>query len=152
MVAVLAPFAAVGAGLNVVPFTAMTLVSARTMPRISRANATLLTALVSFPLAWTGRALLGRHRLRHPWRAAFLAGPLCGHAAVVVGEHVDHIRRAKLQWRRLRAGHGLVEGLRDTRATVIAAVDTGLSRGPAPASLGAPGPWPPPVPSPPAAP
>ena len=144
-IVVLAPLAAVGAGVNLPPFLAVRLVSRRPMARISRGNILMLSSLVAFPLTWLGWGLLGRRRLRHPWRAAVVAGPLGGYAAMACWEQLDRVRHAKLQWRRLRQSSGLIDGLRDQRAAVVSAVDDALG---APAraisvSVGAPpAPWP----------
>jgi hypothetical protein len=107
------------------------MVSRRPMARISRGNALMLSSLVAFPLTWLGAALVGGRRLRHPWRAAVVAGPLCGHAAVACWEQIDRVRHAKLQWRRLARSNDLLEGLREQRAAVVTAVDDALG---APAS------------------
>jgi 1-acyl-sn-glycerol-3-phosphate acyltransferase len=128
----LAPLAALGAGLNAVPFAAMKFVATRPMPRISRANTTMLAAIVSFPAAWLGWAVLGRRRLRHPWVLAFLAGPLCGEAAVLCWEEVARLRRARIHWERLRSASGLIDELRDRRVAVVRAVDGALMPEPAP--------------------
>jgi 1-acyl-sn-glycerol-3-phosphate acyltransferase len=129
-VVLLAPFAALGAGLNAVPFAVMKAVAARPMPRISRANATMLAAIVSFPAAWLGWAVLGRRRLSHPWVLSFLAGPLCGEAAVLCWEETARVRRARIHWERLRSATGLLDELRDRRAAVVRAVDGALNSSP----------------------
>jgi glycerol-3-phosphate O-acyltransferase/dihydroxyacetone phosphate acyltransferase len=123
----LAPMAVVGAGLNVVPFAAVYAASHRSKAPVSVANNTLLAALAAFPLAWVGWALLGRGALRHPWRTALLAGPLCGQAAVVCWEELDRMRRARLQWQRITMGGDLLEAVRKQRAAVMAAVDDALA-------------------------
>jgi hypothetical protein len=126
IILVLAPFAAVGATMNLPPLLAVRAVSRRPMARISRGNILMLSSLVAFPVTWMAWAVVGRRRLRHPWRIALLAGPLCGHAAVACWEQLDRVRHAKLQWRRLSRSFDLVNGLRTQRAAVVAAVDDAL--------------------------
>jgi glycerol-3-phosphate O-acyltransferase / dihydroxyacetone phosphate acyltransferase len=142
-VVVLAPLAAIGAGTNLPPLAVVRLVSRRPMARISRGNILMLSSIVAFPLTWLGWALLARRRLRHPWRAALVAGPVAGYAALACWEQLGRVRRAKLQWRRLRRSTDLLDGLREERAAVVSAVDDALG---VPArSISAsvvPGPWP----------
>jgi hypothetical protein len=131
------------AGVNLPPLLAVRLVSRRPMARISRGNMLMLSSLVAFPLTWLGWGLLGRRRLRHPWRAVLVAGPVGGYAALACWEQLDRVRHAKLQWRRLRRSRDLIDGLRDQRAAVVGAVDDALGV-PARAVSGSvvQGPWP----------
>jgi 1-acyl-sn-glycerol-3-phosphate acyltransferase len=126
IILVLAPFAAAGAVMNLPPLLVVRTVSRRPMARISRANILMLSSLVAFPLTWLAWAVAGRRRLRHPWRTALLAGPLCGHAAVACWEQLDRVRHAKLQWRRLSRSTDVLDGLREQRAAVLDAVDDAL--------------------------
>ena len=154
-IVVLAPLAAVGAGVNLPPYAIVRLVSRRPMARISRGNSLMLSSLVAFPLTWIGWGLLARRRLRHPWRAALVSGPICGHAAVACWEQLDRVRKAKLQWRRVRRSGDVLDGLREQRLAVVAAVDSALG---VPARSFSSAPWPRPsvaplpAPAPPAAP
>ncbi len=84
VIVVLAPLAALGAGVNLPPLAVVRVVSRRPMARISRGNMLMLASIVSFPLTWLCWGLLARRRLRHPWRAALVAGPLGGYAALGV--------------------------------------------------------------------
>jgi 1-acyl-sn-glycerol-3-phosphate acyltransferase len=142
-VVVLTPLAVLGAGTNLPPLAVVRLVSRRPMARISRGNILMLSSITAFPLTWLGWALLARRRLRHPWRAALVAGPIAGYAALACWEQLDRVRRAKLQWRRVRRSTDLLDGLREERAAVVRAVDDALG---VPArSISAsvvPGPWP----------
>jgi hypothetical protein len=103
----------------------------------------MLASIVVFPLTWLGWGVLARRRLRHPWRATLVAGPLGGYAALACWEQLDRVRHAKLQWRRMRRSTDLLDGLREQRAAVVSAVDGALG---VPArSISAsvvPGPWP----------
>jgi glycerol-3-phosphate O-acyltransferase / dihydroxyacetone phosphate acyltransferase len=142
-IVVLAPLAALGAGVNLPPLTVVRVVSRRPMARISRGNVLMLASIVAFPLTWLGWGVLARPRLRHPWRATLLAGPLGGYAALACWEQLDRVRHAKLQWRRMRRSTDLLDGLREQRAAVVNAVDNALG-GPA-RSISptvVPGPWP----------
>jgi hypothetical protein len=138
----LSPLALVGAGVNAPPLVVVRVVSRRPMARISRANTLMLAAIVAFPVSWLGWALLGRRRLRHPWRATLVAGPIGGYAALACWEQLDRVRRARLHWRRLRRSSDLLDGLREERAAVVKAVDDALG---VPArslsASGGPGPW-----------
>jgi len=138
----LAPLAGVGAVVNLPPLLVVRLVSRRPMARISRANTLMLASIVAFPLTWLVSGLLARRRLAHPWRAALVAGPAGGYAALACWEQLDRVRRAKLHWRRVRHSSDLLEGLREEREAVVQAVDDALG---VPArSLSAsvvPGPW-----------
>ena len=142
-IVVLAPLAAIGAGVNLPPLVAVRLVSRRPTARISRGNILMVSSLVAFPLTWLGWGLLARRRLRHPWRAVLVAGPVGGYAALACWEQLDRVRHAKLQWRRLRRSKDLIDGLRDQRGAVVGAVDDALG-GPARAVSGSvvQGPWP----------
>jgi glycerol-3-phosphate O-acyltransferase/dihydroxyacetone phosphate acyltransferase len=151
--AVLAPLATVGAGVNLPPLAVVRLVSRRPMARISRGNILMLSSIVAFPLTWLAWGLLARRRLRHPWRAVLVAGPAGGYAALACWEQLDRVRRAKLQWRRVRRSTDLLDGLREERAAVVQAVDDALGAsarsvsssvgpgpGPRPTEAEAPGP------------
>jgi len=139
--------AALGAGVNLPPYAAVRLVSRRPMARVSRGTLLMLASMVAYPVTWIGWGLLAKRRLRHPWRAAFVAGPLCGYATVACWEQIDRVRRAKLQWRRVTHSSGeVLDGLREQRAAVVDAVTVALG---APAravtSTVVQGPWPPPA-------
>ena len=58
-IVVLAPLAAIGAGVNLPPLLAVRLVSRRPMARISRGNILMLSSLVAFPLTWLGSGPAG---------------------------------------------------------------------------------------------
>jgi glycerol-3-phosphate O-acyltransferase/dihydroxyacetone phosphate acyltransferase len=118
--------AAIGAGVNLPPYAIVKLASRRPMERISRATLLMLSSAVAYPATWIGWGLVARRRLQHPWRAAFLAGPICGYAAVACWEQVDRVRSAKLQWRRVTRSTDLVDGLRDQRTSVVTAVNGAL--------------------------
>jgi 1-acyl-sn-glycerol-3-phosphate acyltransferase len=142
VVVVLAPLAGLGAGVNLPPLLVVRLFSRRPMARISRANTLMLASMIAFPLTWLGWVLLARRHLAHPWRAVLVAGPAGGYAALACWEKLDRVRRAKLQWRRVRRSSDLLEGLREERAAVVQAVDDALG---VPArslsSSVVPGPW-----------
>jgi glycerol-3-phosphate O-acyltransferase / dihydroxyacetone phosphate acyltransferase len=147
LIVVLAVPAAIGAGVNLPPYVLVRLVSRRPTTRVSRANLLMLASMVAYPATWVGWALLARRRLRHPWRAALVAGPLCGYATVACYEQIDRVRRAKLQWRRVTRSSGdVLDALREQRAAVVAAVAEALG---APArsisSSVVQGPWPTPT-------
>ena len=100
--------------------------------------------MVAYPATWIGWGLLAKRRLKHPWWAALVAGPLCGYATVACWEQIDRVRRAKLQWRRVTRSSGdALDDLREQRAAVVAAVTDALG---APArsisSTVVQGPWP----------
>jgi glycerol-3-phosphate O-acyltransferase / dihydroxyacetone phosphate acyltransferase len=146
-IVVLAIPAAVGAGVNLPPYAAVRLVSRRPISRASRGTLLMLASMVAYPATWIGWALLAKRRLQHPWRAAFVAGPLGGYATVACWEQIDRVRRAKLQWRRVtRSSSDVLDGLREQRAAVVTAVTEALG---APArsvsSTVVQGPWPPPA-------
>jgi glycerol-3-phosphate O-acyltransferase/dihydroxyacetone phosphate acyltransferase len=125
-IVVLAIPAALGGGVNLPPWLVVKLVSRRPMARISRATLLMLSSLVAYPAAWIAWGLLARRRLKHPWRAVLVAGPICGYAAVACWEQLDRVRRARLHWRRVTRSSTLLDGLREQRATVVNAVDDAL--------------------------
>jgi glycerol-3-phosphate O-acyltransferase/dihydroxyacetone phosphate acyltransferase len=127
LIVVLAVPAAIGAGVNLPPYVLVRLVSRRPVARVSRATLLMLASMVAYPATWVGWALLARRRLKHPWRAALVAGPLSGYATVACYEQIDRVRRAKLQWRRVTRSNGdVLDALREQRAAVVAAVTEGL--------------------------
>lgn len=129
-VAVLAVPAVVGAAVNVVPYQAMRFVWKRPVARISKANNTVLSAMVAFPVAWLGWGLAGRARgLRHPWRWVMLGGPVCGQACVACWEQLSRFRRSKLHWKRTMKAGDLLADVREKRAAVVAAVADALAAG-----------------------
>jgi 1-acyl-sn-glycerol-3-phosphate acyltransferase len=143
LIVVLAVPAALGAGVNLPPYAAVKLASRRPMERVSRATLLMLSSMVAYPATWVSWGLLARRRLKHPWRAAFVAGPVCGYAAVACWEQVDRVRRAKLQWRRVTRSTNLLDDLREQRGVVVEAVTEALG-GPARSvsSTVVQGPWP----------
>ena len=75
-----------------------------------------------------------------------MAGPAGGYAALACWEQLDRVRHAKVQWRRVRRSDDLLDGLREQRETVVAAVDGALgvpARALSPSVV--PGPWPQPT-------
>ena len=128
----LAPLAALGAGANLPALVVIRLVTRWPMPRISRANTLMLASMIALPVTWLGWALLFRRRFRHPWRAALVAGPIAGYAALAVWEQLSTVRHAKLQWRRLRRAEDLLDGLREQRAAVVKVVNDAAAPASAP--------------------
>ncbi len=126
VIVVLAIPAFVGAGVNLPPWLAVKVASYRPMARVSRGTLLMLSSLVAYPATWVTWGALARHRLAHPWRAALVAGPLCGYAAVACYEQIDRVRRAKLQWRRVTKSSDLLDSLREQRAAVVTAVTDAL--------------------------
>jgi 1-acyl-sn-glycerol-3-phosphate acyltransferase len=126
LIVVLALPAFVGAGVNLPPWLAVKVASYRPMTQVSRGTLLMLSSLVAYPATWVTWGVLARHRLAHPWRAALVAGPVCGYAAVACYEQIDRVRRAKLQWRRVTRSTDLLDSLRDQRAAVVAAVTDAL--------------------------
>jgi 1-acyl-sn-glycerol-3-phosphate acyltransferase len=124
-----APFGAIGAVVNGVPFLvvkAATLTKAKAP--VDVANFRLLASLVAFPITWTGWGFAVRRAgVRHPWLAAFLGGPLTGHAAVVTWEKLQNVRTARVQWRHTRREAAVLDELRAERADVVAAVAAALT-------------------------
>ena len=125
----LAPFAAVGAAIDLLPYGVVRVAAARRpMERVSRANFTLLVSMVAFPLTWLGWGLFGRRLgLRRPWRVALLAGPVCGHAAVAWYEQVSAVRSARLRWRRTTTLADVLDDVRAQRAVVVEAVSAAVA-------------------------
>jgi 1-acyl-sn-glycerol-3-phosphate acyltransferase len=119
----LAPFAAVGAAIDLLPYGVVRVVAGRPMPRISRANATLLLSLVVFPLTWLLWGICGRRLgVKHPWRWALLAGPLCGQATVIWWEQLRDLRAARVAWHRTRSQADLLADVLAHRQAVVDAV------------------------------
>lgn len=146
LIVALAIPAAVGAGVNLAPYLAVKLVSYRPVARVSRATLLMLSSMVAYPATWIGWGFLAKRRLKHPWRAAFVAGPVCGYATVACWEQIDRVRQTKLQWRRVTRSSNLLDELRAQRQTVVDAVTDALG---APArsvsSTVVQGPWPSPA-------
>jgi 1-acyl-sn-glycerol-3-phosphate acyltransferase len=129
---VLAPFGVVGAVVNGPSFV---IVRAATAYRAKRpvdvANFMILASIVTFPTTWLVWGFVGRHvGLRHPFRVAFLAGPITGQAAVVSWERLRAVRSARLQWRRTVRDSDLLADLRSERSALVEIVAKGLAGSP----------------------
>lgn len=139
----LAPFGVAGAVINGPSFGLVkAAATAKHLKPIDTANFMMLASLVTFPLTWAGWGYLARRRgLRHPWRTAFLAGPLTGQAAVQAWELLEDIRSARVHWRRTVHHTDVLADLRAERAAVVDAVGAALGAGgdpPARGEAGAP--------------
>ena len=125
----LAPFGAIGAVVNGLPFLvvkAATLTRAKTP--VDVANFRLLASLVAFPITWAGWGYAGfALGLRRPWLAAFVGGPLTGHAAVVTWEKLQNVRTARVQWRNTLRDADVLAELRSERDDVVDAVRSALT-------------------------
>ncbi len=123
MVVIGGPPAAVGVAANALPAWAVRRFTDTPMAPHSRAGTTLLAALVAFPLTWVGLGwILHRRRIPFAWLTALVVGPACGAVAIVVGEDLAELRRARLSWRRVIHRADVLDDLRAHRAAVADAV------------------------------
>jgi 1-acyl-sn-glycerol-3-phosphate acyltransferase len=119
-----APFASVGAAVNLAPAFAVHEIGKRIKTGMGQATPKLLASIALFPLTWLGLALWLRARgTRHPWVTALAAGPGCGWATLYAFERWDKNRRDIDAWGRLRRSRGALDELRIQRSAVVSAVE-----------------------------
>lgn len=118
----LAPLALVGAAWNLVPYWIVRLVGRVVSEPVTKGTARLLTALIVFPVAWSGAAVLD------PWEgvpagvAAFLLAPVLGLVAVAWAESLVRVHRDWRGWIGLTERRSLLPAVREARGEVVRAV------------------------------
>ena len=128
----MAPFAVVGAAINGPSFGLVKVAATvKQLKPVDTANFMMLASLVTFPLTWAGWGYAARRAgRRHPWRLAFVAGPLTGQAAVQAWELLQDIRSARVHWRRTVRHADVLADLRAERAALVDAVGRALATAP----------------------
>lgn len=120
--ALLAPFALVGAAWNVLPYWTVKAVGRAVVTPATKGTARLATALVIFPLMWILVILFD------PWDGVLagvlvlLIAPVTGLVAVGWSETLVRVHRAWRGWATLTERRALLPRIRTSRAAVVAVV------------------------------
>lgn len=127
VLALLAPFALVGAVWNALPYAVVFAAGHAANQPVTKGTARLLTSLVAFPLAWTAVALLDRWEGVLPTLAVFALAPALGLIAVASVERASGVIAAWRAWVGLTDRRALLDGVLHARQQVLAAVEHTLA-------------------------
>jgi glycerol-3-phosphate O-acyltransferase / dihydroxyacetone phosphate acyltransferase len=125
--AVLAPFALVGAAINFLPYWGVHWAGRVVRDPVMKATARLLAGVALFPLAWLAAVWLAPWRGWLPALAVFAASPALGLIAVRALERVVTVRQAWRGWMALAERSGTLQHVRADRRRLCALVGA-LSR------------------------
>lgn len=118
----LAPLALLGAAWNLVPYWIVRLVGRVVSEPVTKGTARLLTALVVFPVAWSGAAVLDAWDGALAGVAVFLLAPVLGLVAVGWSESLVRVHRDWRGWIGLTERRALLPAVREARREVVRAV------------------------------
>ncbi|HVM14661.1 MAG TPA: 1-acyl-sn-glycerol-3-phosphate acyltransferase [Egibacteraceae bacterium] len=130
LVALMAPFAIVGALVHLLPYWCVVAAGRAVKRPVMKATARFLVALAAFPLAWVTVVALSGQRTA-PAIALLLVGlPVCGLLAVACGERLVRARRAWRGWQALRERRGVLADILADRKRLVAAVEAAARAAP----------------------
>lgn len=127
LTAVMIPPAIAGAVVNLVPALLTHAAGRRSSAPVTRATVKFLVALVVFPATWVIWRYTAMADERSPWLVMLALGPVCGLALSWVADRIRRGRRARLDLRELAGVGTSLQGLRERRAEVVAAVTTAVT-------------------------
>lgn len=130
--ALLAPIAAVGAGINALPYWVVHWAGRLVHNPALRASARLLSGVVVFPAAWFLAAWLAPWDMWWARVAILVAAPITGLVAVAALERVVKVHRTWRGWIALIERGAELDRLRADRAEVVALVERTAGRTGAP--------------------
>lgn len=122
LVALMAPFAVVGAAVHLVPYWCVVAAGRAVRRPVMKATARYLVALVVFPLAWVTVIWLSDQRSALAVGALLVALPVTGLVAVACVERLERARRAWRGWQALRERRALLDEILSDRRRLVAAV------------------------------
>ena len=131
LTAVMIPPAIAGVVVNLVPALLTHVAGRRRSAPVTRATVKFLVALVVFPATWVIWRYTAVADEGSPWLVILVLGPLCGLALSWVADRIRRGRRARLDLRELAGVGTSLQGLRERRAEVVAAVTAAVAGGPA---------------------
>lgn len=131
IVALLAPFALVGAAVHLVPYWLVVTAGRAVSRPVMKATARYLVALVVFPLAWAAVVWLFGRRGAVAIVAQVVALPITGLIAVACIERLERARRALRGWQALRDRRALLDDILADRRRLVSAVEEAAQTAPA---------------------
>lgn len=130
VVAVMAPFALVGATVHLVPYWCVVAAGRAVTKPVMKATARYLMALAVFPLAWATVVWLSGFRRALLVVALLAALPVTGFVAVACVERLERARRAWRGWQALRDRRALLDEILENRERLVAAVAAAAATAP----------------------
>lgn len=130
LVAVMAPFAIIGAAIHLVPYWCVVAAGRAVSKPVMKATARYLVALLVFPLAWFTVVWLSGRRGPLMVAAQLVALPITGLVTVACIERLVRARRAWRGWQALRDRRALLDDLLDDRRRLVAAVRDAAEQAP----------------------
>lgn len=123
VVALMAPFALVGAVVHLVPYWCVVAAGRAVTRPVMKATARYLVSLAVFPLAWLAVVWFSGLRGALEVLALLVALPVTGLVAVACVERLERARRAWRGWQALRDRRSLLDEILENRERLVAAVE-----------------------------
>lgn len=120
---VLAPIAAVGIAVNIIPYWIVSAVGRRVVVPVTKGTVRLLTAIIVFPLSWIAWSLWAEWPSWEGLFLSFVLSPLAGLVAVFMLEYVARVWRSWRAWGAVRERKFLLGPLREQRQVLVDLVD-----------------------------
>lgn len=127
-VAVLAPFAVVGALVHLVPYWCVQAAGRAVRRPVMKGTARFLVALAVFPLTWVTVVLLAGRPGALAVAVQLTVLPVTGLLAVATFERLERARRAWKGWQALRDRRALLDDILADRERLVAAVEAAAAQ------------------------